>query len=180
VQPRPPTDPPDPPDSRADPRNPGPRNPGPRPPAGSAGSAAALAARIAASAAIALLAACTVEPPEAQRVAVGKVVYDTYCAACHGAALEGQPDWRQRRADGRLPAPPHDASGHTWHHADRELFEITKYGLQRFAGPDYQSDMPAYDGILTDEQIRSVIVYIKSTWPERIRERQAQIDRSRQ
>jgi mono/diheme cytochrome c family protein len=125
------------------------------------------------------LAACEPAPTEAQRVAVGRTVYVAHCAACHGTALEGQPDWRERRADGRLPAPPHDASGHTWHHADRDLFEITKFGVQRFAGPGYASDMPAYDGVLTDEQIRSVLAFIKSTWPEPIRSKQAQIDRSR-
>lgn len=48
-----------------------------------------------------------------QRIALGKTVYDASCASCHGAKLEGQPDWRNRRPDGRLPAPPHDASGHT-------------------------------------------------------------------
>ncbi|WP_201722137.1 c-type cytochrome, partial [Sulfitobacter sp. HI0023] len=26
-------------------------------------------------------------------VALGKAIYDDYCAACHGANLEGQPDW---------------------------------------------------------------------------------------
>lgn len=126
------------------------------------------------------LASCTAEQvPESQRIAAGKRVYETHCAACHGAALEGQPNWRERRADGKLPAPPHDESGHTWHHGDQELFEITKYGVQRFAGADYASDMPAFERVLSDEQIRSVIAYIKSTWPERIRARQARFDRNR-
>ncbi|WP_410054131.1 c-type cytochrome [Cupriavidus sp. BIC8F] len=43
----------------------------------------------------------------------GKPVYASHCAACHGANLEGQPDWRNRRPNGRLAAPPHDPSGHT-------------------------------------------------------------------
>jgi mono/diheme cytochrome c family protein len=29
--------------------------------------------------------------------------------------------------------------------------------------------MPAFDGVLTDEQIRAVLAFIKSTWPERER-----------
>ena len=41
-------------------------------------------------------------------VSAGKTVYATHCAACHGAQLEGQPDWRHAGPDGRLPAPPHD------------------------------------------------------------------------
>ena len=106
----------------------------------------------------------------------GKAVYAAQCAACHGANLEGQPDWRQRRADGRLPAPPHDETGHTWHHPDQVLFEITKHGVQRFAGAGYQSDMPAYEGRLSDDEIRAVLAWIKSRWPEPARRRQAEID----
>jgi mono/diheme cytochrome c family protein len=36
--------------------------------------------------------------------------------------------------------------------------------------------MPAFGRILSDEEIRSVLAYIKSTWPDRERERQRQID----
>ncbi len=41
-----------------------------------------------------------------EHLALGRGVYQTHCAACHGADLEGQPNWRQRGADGLLPAPP--------------------------------------------------------------------------
>lgn len=108
-----------------------------------------------------------------QRIAQGKAVYTEYCASCHGAELEGQPNWRSRNADGRLPAPPHDPSGHTWHHPDQMLFVMTKFGPQATAGPDYQSDMPGFEGILTDQEIIDVLTYIKSTWPENIRQEQA-------
>ena len=50
-------------------------------------------------------------------VALGASVYAQHCAACHGRELEGEPNWRRRKADGTLPAPPHDATGHTWHHS---------------------------------------------------------------
>jgi len=102
----------------------------------------------------------------------GEQLYQDHCGACHGVALEGQPNWRQRRADGRLPAPPHDPSGHTWHHPDSHLFAMTKYGVQAFAGADYPSDMPAFHDVLTDAEIVSILDYIKSTWPERIRAEQ--------
>ena len=53
----------------------------------------------------------------------GQALYADSCAACHGANLEGQPDWRVPGADGILPAPPHDETGHTWHHDNQLLFD---------------------------------------------------------
>ena len=73
-----------------------------------------------------------------------------------------------------MPAPPHDETGHTWHHSDQDLFAITKGGVEAVV-PDYESDMPAFDGILSDEEIEAVLGYIKSTWPERQRAFQAEI-----
>lgn len=98
----------------------------------------------------------------------GKKVYANNCAACHGAKLEGQPDWRIRRANGRLPAPPHDESGHTWHHPDAVLIDIIKNGLVPgvTAPSGYVSDMPAYNNLLTDHDIVAVIAYIKNSWPK--------------
>lgn len=106
-------------------------------------------------------------------LALGKEVYQSACASCHGIELEGQPDWRRALPDGRMPAPPHDASGHTWHHSDEVLFNLTKFGLQAYVSESYQSDMPAFEGILSDDEISAVIEYIKSTWPEEIRRSQA-------
>jgi cytochrome c5 len=47
------------------------------------------------------------------QLVAGKRLYAANCAGCHGAELEGQPDWMKRLPNGRLPAPPHAASGHT-------------------------------------------------------------------
>lgn len=113
-------------------------------------------------------------PVTAERVALGQDLYAANCASCHGANLEGQPDWRRRNEDGRMPAPPHDASGHTWHHADRQLFTITKLGVGAVV-PGYESDMPAYEGILSDDEITAVLAFIKSTWPDRERGFQAEV-----
>jgi mono/diheme cytochrome c family protein len=105
------------------------------------------------------------EDPE--RLAVGERLYAQHCAACHGAKLEGQPDWKKRLPDGRLPAPPHDDSGHTWHHPDEVLVGITKHGLvPPYAPAGYPSDMPAYAGKLSDAEIRAVLAFIKSQWSE--------------
>jgi mono/diheme cytochrome c family protein len=114
-------------------------------------------------------------PEDARLLVQGQKVYAAQCAACHGQRLEGQPNWRERGADGRLPAPPHDASGHTWHHPDEMLFRITKYGVAKAANlKNYESAMPAYEDRLSDEEIVAVLSWIKSTWPTEIR---ARVDR---
>jgi mono/diheme cytochrome c family protein len=104
----------------------------------------------------------------------GARLYAETCASCHGARLEGQPGWQRRRSDGRLPAPPHDVTGHTWHHGDEALFRITKLGPSAVVGGGYRSDMPAFEAVLSDDEIRAVLAYIKSTWPERQRAYQNQ------
>ncbi len=113
--------------------------------------------------------------PDAARLALGRQVYDGYCAACHGVNLEGQANWRRRGADGLLPAPPHDAAGHTWHHPDEQLFAITKYGTAALAGADYKTAMIGFGDQLGDEEIGAVLDYITSRWPADIRRRQAEI-----
>ena len=109
------------------------------------------------------------EPVTVADIAAGETLYAENCASCHGAELEGQPDWRSRLPNGRLPAPPHDASGHTWHHTDRVLLDIVKRGTAAIVGNGYESDMPGFKEVLTDEEITAIIDYIKSTWPDRIR-----------
>ena len=103
----------------------------------------------------------------------GRTLYLDNCAACHGVELEGQPDWMARLSNGRLSAPPHDETGHTWHHSDAQLFRIVKEGLASIA-PGYETDMPAFGATMTDTEITAVLDYIKSTWPDRVRESQAQ------
>lgn len=113
--------------------------------------------------------------PDLINLMEGEGIYKAECASCHGAKLEGQPDWRIRRADGKLPAPPHDASGHTWHHPMEQLAAITKLGMvPPNAPPGYVSDMPAFGGKLTDRQIRHVLAYIESQWPPEIRASRAE------
>ena len=115
-----------------------------------------------------------VKADHTDRAAVNKgiTLYVEHCAECHGAKLEGQPNWTRRKASGALPAPPHDPSGHTWHHSDEVLLNMTKFGPRFYAGPAYITEMPAYVSILTDEEMLSIIAFIKSTWPEEILEAQ--------
>jgi mono/diheme cytochrome c family protein len=110
-------------------------------------------------------------------VAAGQALYARHCAECHGGNLEGEPNWRTPRPDGSLPAPPHDASGHTWHHADKVLFGITRDGGASVAPKGFPSRMPAFGGQLSEREIWAVLGYIKSTWPEEIRKRQDALSR---
>lgn len=118
------------------------------------------------------------EPDNAKTVARGKAIYAGNCASCHGQNLEGQPDWQTRDEEGYLPAPPHDRSGHTWHHPDRLLFDITKLGLAKAANlKDYRTRMPAFDEVLSADDVIAALSYIKSTWPEELRKRHDELNR---
>jgi len=103
-------------------------------------------------------------------VALGQQVYLAQCAACHGQNAEGQPNWKQPDANGNMPAPPHDDSGHTWHHADGLLYEIIRDGFRDpLKPPDSPLTMPAFGDKLSDAEIRAVITYFKSLWSEESR-----------
>jgi mono/diheme cytochrome c family protein len=124
----------------------------------------------------AALAGCSESRTDPAQVALGGKLYLQHCAVCHGAKLEGQPDWRARLPNGRMPAPPHDDSGHTWHHTDEVLFGITKRGLvPPYAPPGHESDMPAFEGKLSDGEIRAVLAYIESHWSSEVRRLRAEM-----
>ena len=148
----------------------------------------AVAATVAASSAIAAVAgymflvgssSAVLEPDDSQLVAHGKAIYMEHCASCHGRNLEGQADWQTQDKEGFLPAPPHDESGHTWHHPDTLLFKITKLGIGEAANlKDYKTRMPAFEGTLSDDDIIAALSYIKSRWPEDMRRRHDQLNRA--
>ncbi|HME71304.1 MAG TPA: cytochrome c [Myxococcota bacterium] len=110
------------------------------------------------------------------QVKVGAEVYARHCSSCHGRSLEGQPNWKKHLADGSLPAPPFDETGHTWHHPDSVLFATVKLGGQATGPPDFPSKMPAFSGDLSDDEIRAVLAFIKSRWPPEIRRLQEEIN----
>lgn len=101
-------------------------------------------------------------------VARGREVYTAYCAVCHGANLEGQPNWQREFPGGGRPAPPLGLTGRAWQHPDQLLFEITKYGGQANSPPGYINNMPSFENTLSDEEIWASLAYIKSTWPPEI------------
>lgn len=114
-------------------------------------------------------------------VIAGAALYQQQCSSCHGVNLEGQPNWQIANEDGVLPAPPHDVTGHTWHHGDALLFDYTKLGgraaLATRGIPDFNSGMPGFGGVITDDEIWDILAYIRSTWPERQQQMQASRNR---
>ena len=81
-------------------------------------------------------------------IASGETLYADHCASCHGANLEGQSNWRSPDENGILPAPPHDETGHTWHHDNQLLFNYTKLGGEAAlaaSGVKFNSGMPGFE-----------------------------------
>jgi mono/diheme cytochrome c family protein len=139
----------------------------------------AIAIEPALATALLLLSACSEPRPDPARLVLGHKVYEQHCAVCHGVKLEGQPGWQKKLPNGRFPAPPHDDSGHTWHHPMEVLFGITKLGLvPPYAPAGYESDMPAFAGKLSDEEIRAVLAYIEWHWSDEVKRLRAQMLRN--
>ena len=107
-------------------------------------------------------------PDDQDLVVLGRLVYENNCASCQGVNSVGQERWREPDTDGYVPAPPHDETGHTWHHPDK-YFLMTKYGLEEIIGQEYPNNMPAYKDILSDEEILASLSFIKSTWSREIK-----------
>jgi mono/diheme cytochrome c family protein len=105
----------------------------------------------------------------------GKLLYDARCAVCHGGNLQGQPNWQRARSDGTYPAPPHDASGHTWHHSDQYFIEVTLYGGAAVTGVPTNA-MPGFAGSLSEDDVKAILAYIKTSWPDDIRAKQASLN----
>ena len=112
----------------------------------------------------------------------GAQLFAARCAACHGAQGQGAANWKTRDEDGRLPPPPLNGDGHTWHHADGVLYRIVRDGGADFgASGGAGSNMPSFGETLTPQQIIAVLEYIKTLWAGKtqdglsIRETQRQI-----
>ena len=112
-----------------------------------------------------------------QQVAEGREVYTTYCAECHGIDGEGEyPDAPlEPGPDGLIGAPPHNDSGHTWHHPDDLLIQQIREGRNY---PGFKP-MPGFGATLTDSEIEAVLAFIKMMWTEEQRGIQAAADQPR-
>ena len=119
-----------------------------------------------------LLTACTKTPEKKAELVLGQSVYEANCATCHGFQGEGQPNWKEVDENGLRPAPPHDATGHTWHHSDSLLLEIIAKGS---AAPG--STMLGYENVLSQEEMKASLEYIKTFWGKEELEFQEQVSR---
>lgn len=106
------------------------------------------------------------DPENIAQVRLGNILYAEHCAICHGAALEGAENWEDLEEDGSYPPPPHDDTGHTWHHSDKQLFEYVKLGGEELFKdyPDIVSNMPGFEGVLATDEIWAVFAFIKTSW----------------
>ena len=129
-----------------------------------------------AAASQAIIARVNAETPlsDTDLVNSGRPVYEQYCASCHGANAEGAPNWQERDSHGELPAPPHNAEGHTWRHSDADLYEMVSRGWRDPFNKSMRLTMPAFGGALTPEQIRAVIGYLKTLWTQEQRQFQSE------
>lgn len=118
-------------------------------------------------------------PLDAEMVEAGRIVYQQHCTSCHGARAEGAPNWQQPDAQGELPAPPHDAQGHTWKHSDAMLYRLVMRGWRDPFNKTDRLTMPAFSEILSPMEARTVITYLKTLWtPEQRRFQQEESRKS--
>ena len=114
------------------------------------------------------------------QVALGHTLYDQHCAFCHGQDLAGKPDWDGDYPTGGRPPLPLDGSGAIARLGDRDLFDVTKFGGQPFSPPTYKNDMPGFEGRLADADIWAILAFVKSRWPDEVRERQKEAAKNRE
>lgn len=105
-------------------------------------------------------------PPDSAVYKQGKQIYEATCASCHGINGEGQfPDAPLKRDEtGRYGAPPHNDSGHTWHHDDDLILQIINEG--GMGEPTQFYPMPTFAETLSTDDKIAVVSYIKTMWSE--------------
>ena len=109
-------------------------------------------------------------------IARGKIVYESNCVSCHQVNLIGAENWKGLDEDGHRKAPPLNGTGHTWHHNDVSLHNIIKYGLTKIV-KNYEGKMLGFGDNLKDEDIDSVLAYIKSFWPDDVYQQQINLSK---
>lgn len=95
------------------------------------------------------------------QISSGEVLYQQNCASCHGINGEANPGWEQ--AKGKEAAPPLNGSAHTWHHSMEQLTRTIRQGSIQIGG-----SMPSFESKLSDQNIKHIIAYFQSKWPDNI------------
>ena len=98
----------------------------------------------------------------------GAELFKKHCAACHGENASGQdpaqPAGGWEAQEIRL-APALNGTAHAWHHPPKLLFDYIQKG-----SIDKTSPMPSFGAVLSDAQIKAIIAYFQSMWPDKIKE----------
>jgi mono/diheme cytochrome c family protein len=97
----------------------------------------------------------------------GHVLYQAYCAGCHGDKGQGQfpaAPLEPSLITGRIGAPPHDETGHSWHHSDDLLVRYVLEG--GFTDPANFYPMPAFGWRVSVDEARQIVGYIMTLWTD--------------
>jgi mono/diheme cytochrome c family protein len=94
-------------------------------------------------------------PATHENIAAGKEAFSHYCVACHGN--DGQ-NTGVPFADRLSPPVPSLKSGTVQAYTDGQLKWVVDYGLS-------PSGMPGSQGILSDDEIWSIVLYIRNLPP---------------
>lgn len=95
-------------------------------------------------------------PGNAETLADGKEAFGHYCVACHG--MDGQ-NTGVPFVDHMSPPVPSLASPEVQRYTDGQLKRILDYGIS-------PSGMPGSKGILSDDELWSIVVYLRHLPPE--------------
>lgn len=97
------------------------------------------------------------ETPEL--VAGARKTYEEYCQACHGKNGVGErPEDMSAQDEYGFVAPALDNSAHGWHHADGNLAHTILNGSPR------NPRMLPFKDIISEEEAKNTVAYIKSLW----------------
>lgn len=90
-------------------------------------------------------------PLNAATLADGARLYERHCAACHGGAAS-----RVSPLRAKFSPPVPQLIAHVPGDPDPDFFWVVKHGIR-------MTGMPGWDGILTDDQIWTVVHFIKNS-----------------
>jgi mono/diheme cytochrome c family protein len=94
-----------------------------------------------------------------ERIEAGKTLYADNCQACHGVGGIGEnPADPSAQDEFGFKAPALNDATHAWHHSDAGLRATIHEGSSR------NERMIAWQEVLSDDEIDSILAYVKSTW----------------